>query len=66
MGLKRDINKVSPWAADVWEEMTKNGYFDGTRPGAAITREEVAAVINQLRGNILKLILENTDRITDL
>ncbi|QDY85956.1 hypothetical protein FQU75_22905 [Paenibacillus polymyxa] len=61
MSLKGDINKVSSWAVDVWEEMTMNGYFDGTRLGAAITR-----VINQLRGNILKLILEDTDRITDL
>ncbi|MCC3381042.1 glycoside hydrolase family 25 protein [Paenibacillus farraposensis] len=30
---QRDINKVSPWAEDVWTEMTENGYFDGTRPG---------------------------------
>ncbi|MEC0183627.1 hypothetical protein P4H61_19230 [Paenibacillus peoriae] len=51
---QRDINKVSPWAADVWEEMTKNGYFDGARPGAAITREEAAAALSRLRKNILK------------
>ncbi|MGN8227413.1 glycoside hydrolase family 25 protein [Paenibacillus polymyxa] len=51
---QRDINKVSPWAADVWEEMTKNGYFDGTRPGAPITREEAAAALSRLRQNILK------------
>ncbi|MNW48551.1 Lysozyme M1 precursor [compost metagenome] len=50
---QRDINKVSPWAVDVWEEMTKNGYFDGTRPGAPITREEVAAALSRLRKNIL-------------
>ncbi|MFS8214836.1 glycoside hydrolase family 25 protein [Paenibacillus sp. S29] len=51
---QRDINKVSPWAADAWKEMTQNGYFDGTRPGAPITREEVAVALNRLRKNILK------------
>ncbi|MCC3381085.1 glycoside hydrolase family 25 protein [Paenibacillus farraposensis] len=51
---QRDINKVSPWAADVWAEMTENGYFDGTRPGAPITREEAAAALSRLRKNILK------------
>ncbi|PIH60408.1 hypothetical protein [Paenibacillus sp. LK1] len=33
-----------------------NGYFDGTRPGARITREETAIVINRLRRNFLTLI----------
>ncbi|MEC0237767.1 GH25 family lysozyme [Paenibacillus kribbensis] len=51
---QRDINKVSPWAEDVWDEMTENGYFDGTRPGAPITREEAAAALSRLRKNILK------------
>lgn len=51
---QRDINKVSPWASEVWQEMTQNGYFDGTRPGAPITREEAAAALSRLRKNILK------------
>ncbi|WP_366294481.1 glycoside hydrolase family 25 protein [Paenibacillus sp. AN1007] len=53
---ERDINVPSKWAAASWEEMTKNGYYDGTRPGAMITREESAAVMNRLRKNFLKLI----------
>ncbi|MFD3258219.1 N-acetylmuramoyl-L-alanine amidase [Paenibacillus lentus] len=53
---ERDINVVSPWAAPAWEEMQKNGYYDGKRPGAAITREESAIVLNRLRKNILDLI----------
>ncbi|WP_433946221.1 hypothetical protein [Paenibacillus sp. SN-8-1] len=58
---ERDISKVSPWAADAWEEVTKNGYFDGSRPGDVMTREEVAIVVNRLRRNILLLIMENQD-----
>lgn len=45
---ERDINVVSPWAKTVWEQMTKEGYFDGKRPGAPITREELAVVISRL------------------
>lgn len=50
---ERDINVVSPWAAGVWKEMTDNGYFDGSRPGAPFTREEAAVVLNRFRKNIL-------------
>ncbi|WP_267890497.1 hypothetical protein [Paenibacillus bouchesdurhonensis] len=39
---ERDINKVSAWAAENWSEAVKNGYFDGSRPGAAMMREEMA------------------------
>lgn len=53
---QRDINIVSPWAEATWAEVTANGYYDGTRPGAVITREESAIVLNRLRKNILKLI----------
>lgn len=63
---ERDINVVSPWAATTWEEMTKNGYFDGTMPGASITREQAAISLNRLRKNILKLIGGNTARIVEL
>jgi len=44
----RDINIVSQWAASSWEAATKLGYFDGTRPGAPITREEMAIVIMRM------------------
>lgn len=54
--VERDINVVSEWAKKDWEEARANGYFDGTRPGAPITREEAAIVINRLRRNILELI----------
>lgn len=45
---ERDINIVSPWAKSAWEATTKLGYFDGTRPGAPITREEMAIVIMRM------------------
>ncbi|MDR0271003.1 glycoside hydrolase family 25 protein [Paenibacillus sp.] len=62
----RDINKVSSWAAKDWDEATENGYFDGTHPGATMTREESAIVFNRLRKNFLVLIGGNTERITAL
>lgn len=51
---ERDINVVSPWASTAWKEMTENGYFDGKRPGALMTREEVAIVLNRFRKNELQ------------
>lgn len=45
---ERDINVVSSWAASAWEGATKKGYFDGERPGAPITREEMAVVIMRM------------------
>nr|WP_145404224.1 glycoside hydrolase family 25 protein [Paenibacillus xylanexedens] len=63
---ERDINVSSKWAAASWEEMTKNGYYDGTRPGATITREETAVVINRLRKNFLALITTTNGNVTDL
>ncbi|WP_339271766.1 N-acetylmuramoyl-L-alanine amidase [Paenibacillus sp. FSL K6-1330] len=44
----RDINVASPWAVSAWEAATKLGYFDGTRPGSPITREELAIVIMRM------------------
>ena len=35
---ERDVNQVSDWAAKDWAEAKANGYFDGKRPGASITR----------------------------
>jgi N-acetylmuramoyl-L-alanine amidase len=62
----KDINKVSPWADENWKEATENGYFDGTRPGANITREEAAIVVNRLRGNFIKLIKEVSADVSDI
>ncbi|SDO78661.1 N-acetylmuramoyl-L-alanine amidase [Halobacillus aidingensis] len=62
----RDINKVSEWAKENWEEATENGYFDGKRPGAEITREETSIVVNRLRNNFLELIKKNEEEIQRL
>ncbi|CAM3369714.1 lysozyme [Paenibacillus taichungensis] len=51
---ERDINVPSKWAETVWEEVTKKGYFDGTRPGAQITREEMAVVVSRLLNNVVQ------------
>lgn len=66
MMTERDINQVSTWAAAAWEEATANGYFDGNRPGAPVTREELAIVVNRMRKNFLALIAGNTERIAEL
>lgn len=63
---ERDINKVSSWAEGTWKEAQENGYFDGTRPGAPITREEAAAVMNRMRRNFITLIAGNSGKIADL
>lgn len=62
----KDINVASPWADENWVVAKANGYFDGTRPGAPITREETAIVINRMRLNFLKLIGGNTAGINAL
>ncbi|WFR64219.1 N-acetylmuramoyl-L-alanine amidase [Paenibacillus amylolyticus] len=45
---ERDINVPSSWAKETWEALTKKGFFDGTRPGAPITREEMAIVVERV------------------
>ncbi|WP_082560417.1 N-acetylmuramoyl-L-alanine amidase [Paenibacillus sp. Root52] len=62
----RDINVPSKWAETTWAEVTANGYFDGIRPGAQITREETAVVINRLRKNILVLFATTNGNVSDL
>lgn len=62
----RDINVVSAWAEVFWKEAQANGYFDGCRPGAPITREESAIVINRLRRNFLALIAGVYGDVKDL
>lgn len=52
---ERDINVPSKWAEAAWAEETSKGYFDGSRPGGLITREEAAVVINRLARDLLAL-----------
>ncbi|MGD6897096.1 M15 family metallopeptidase [Bacillus infantis] len=65
---KVDVNKlpVSPWAESAWKEAVENGYFDGTRPQANITRQEAAVLVNRLRGNFLPLVSELQKQVTEL
>lgn len=51
---ERDIDLVSPWAASAWKQLTEMGYFDGKRPGAPITREEMAVVLSRLINNLIR------------
>lgn len=46
---ERDINKVSAWAKEAWEEATRDGDLDGTRPGDTLTREELAVVLSRFK-----------------
>jgi N-acetylmuramoyl-L-alanine amidase len=64
--IMRDINVVSEEAKKDWEEAKANGYFDGTRPGAEMTREEASIVVNRLRHNFKKLFTNVDQRISNL
>ena len=46
-----DINAkpVADWAAEAWERATKAGVMDGTRPWAALTRQEFAVIWDRLQ-----------------
>ncbi|OLS35620.1 hypothetical protein BTR22_14275 [Alkalihalophilus pseudofirmus] len=61
--LNKDSLPVSVWAEEHWREARINGYFDGKRPQANITRQEVAIVVNRIRTNFLALISMNTKDI---
>lgn len=45
---QRDINVPSKWAESTWKEVTDKGFFDGTRPGANVTREELGIVVSRI------------------
>lgn len=45
---ERNINVPSKWAETTWKEVTDKGFFDGTRPGATVTREELGTVVSRL------------------
>lgn len=44
----RDIHIVSPWASAAWKEAKEAGVFDGSRPGAPLTRQEAAIVLMRI------------------
>lgn len=46
---ERAEKPVSNWAQPVWDEMIKDGTFDGTRPQAPLTRQEAAILIDRMR-----------------
>lgn len=63
---QRDIDVVSPWAEKDWEKAKAEGYFDGTRPGAPLTREEGAILLDRVLSNLLQIISAQRDRIDEL
>lgn len=44
----REDRPVSVWAAEAWEKAVAAGIFDGTKPGAPLTREQAALVLDRL------------------
>ena len=44
----RQTVATAAWATDIWDELTKRGIFDGTRPGDYVTRQELAAVLKRV------------------
>ena len=46
-GLTRK-NNTADWAASAWQKATAKGILDGTRPADAVTRQELAAVLDRL------------------
>lgn len=40
--------KVASWSAEAWNEAKQAGLFDGTRPGAPLTRQEAAIICKRL------------------
>lgn len=53
-GSKDITIKEAPavWAREAWEWAKREGYLDGTRPKDAVTREELAAVLNRVTGKL--------------
>lgn len=46
--LKKDVNKVSDYAAKAWQKAVDKKVFDGSQPGAPVTREMLAVVLDNL------------------
>lgn len=51
-GTVADKDTPAAWAKESWERAKKEGYLDGTRPKDAVTREELAVVLNRLTGKL--------------
>ena len=45
---ERAQKPVSAWAEEIWNRMTVDGTFDGSRPHAPLTRQEAAIVLDRL------------------
>ncbi|PRA08892.1 MULTISPECIES: N-acetylmuramoyl-L-alanine amidase [unclassified Paenibacillus] len=45
---EQNVNVPSKWAETTWKEVTDKGFFDGTRPGATVTREELGTVVSRM------------------
>ena len=39
---------VDSWAKSAWEKAKKKGIMDGTKPKSAVTREQIAAILDRL------------------
>ena len=48
-GIQEANREVSSWANDTWMKYTKLGIFDGTRPRASITREEMSVILDRTK-----------------
>ena len=42
------MRPVSDWARSAWEAAVAAGLFDGTKPQAALTREQAAVLLERL------------------
>lgn len=49
-GQQQGLNNAvaSPWAHSAWEKAKAKKIFDGTRPGAPLTRQEFAIILDRL------------------
>lgn len=41
--------KVASWAQESWDKAKAAGVFDGTRPGAPLTRQEAAMILERIK-----------------
>ena len=45
---RAEKESASGWARDAWERAAARGVFDGTKPRAALTREQAALALERL------------------
>lgn len=58
MDTPAKVDDVAKWAEKDWDRVKANGYFDGSRPGGYISRQEAALVTNRIIDNVRKHIEE--------